>query len=202
MSVSCPEALVLTHQLRAFHDAILVGIGTMLSDRPRLNVRLVEGSNPRPVLLDSHLRIADHPEILAGRPVPLIVAALEAAEDQRERTIKSAGHQVVRLPGSEEGWVSLRHLLGWLARSGISTLMVEGGARVITSFLSGHLVDRAVITINPTIVGGLQAAEGLARRNGWHNGAGLEAGRVPFPRVADLGYRQVGSDLVVWGWVQ
>ena len=54
--LSCEESMVMTHQLRAEHDVILVGIGTVLADDPRLTVRLVEGEDPQPVVLDSHLR--------------------------------------------------------------------------------------------------------------------------------------------------
>ena len=56
LSLSGAESLHYTHQLRAAHDAILVGIGTVLSDDPRLDVRLVTGPSPRPIVLDSELR--------------------------------------------------------------------------------------------------------------------------------------------------
>ncbi|MCK4899238.1 MAG: RibD family protein, partial [Anaerolineales bacterium] len=57
LSLSSPEAMTLTHRLRAAHETILVGIGTVLADNPRLTVRLVEGRNPQPIILDSHLRL-------------------------------------------------------------------------------------------------------------------------------------------------
>ncbi|HEX9595492.1 MAG TPA: RibD family protein, partial [Anaerolineales bacterium] len=57
LTLSGPESMAMTHRLRAAHDAILVGIGTVISDDPQLNVRLVEGRNPQVVVLDSRLRL-------------------------------------------------------------------------------------------------------------------------------------------------
>ncbi len=83
LSLSCESALALTHELRAAHDAILVGIGTVLADNPRLNVRLVNGEDPRPIVVDSRLRIPRNVNLLeSGRAVWLAAtsAAPEAAE--------------------------------------------------------------------------------------------------------------------------
>ena len=68
LSLSGPEALMLTHELRAAHAAILVGIGTVLADDPRLTVRLVPGSHPQPVVVDSRLRIPDDCYLLRHGP--------------------------------------------------------------------------------------------------------------------------------------
>ena len=56
LALSGPQAMALTHGLRAAHEAILVGIGTVLADNPRLNVRLVDGPDPQPMVVDSRLR--------------------------------------------------------------------------------------------------------------------------------------------------
>ena len=68
LSLSGPQSLLLTHYLRAAHDAILVGIGTVLADNPLLNVRLVEGKNPQPVIVDSQLRFPLDANLLRRHP--------------------------------------------------------------------------------------------------------------------------------------
>jgi riboflavin biosynthesis pyrimidine reductase len=93
----------------------------------------------------------------------------------------------------EKGWVDLRLLLTMLADMGIKNVMVEGGARVITSFLSQRLVDRIVITIAPTFLGGLHAVENPLSLCNQKNAAlsGL-------PEFSNFGYEQVGKDIVFW----
>ena len=92
------------------------------------------------------------------------------------------------LPAEAPGRIDLEALLRELAARGISSLMVEGGAGVITSFLASRRVDQLVLTVAPTMVGGLRA---LARQPE-HDSPGL-------PRLCDLRYQQLGDDLIVWG---
>ena len=64
LALSGPLSSTLTHALRAAHDAILVGVDTVIADNPRLNVRLVAGPDPQPIVLDSHLRIPPQAQLL------------------------------------------------------------------------------------------------------------------------------------------
>ncbi len=86
-------------------------------------------------------------------PPPLLPAR------NRQERIEEFGAKIIRTLPDERGWVDLNSLLGTLADLGINNVMVEGGARVITSFLSQRLVDWIVITIAPTFLGGLHALE-------------------------------------------
>ncbi|MBI3242423.1 MAG: dihydrofolate reductase family protein [Chloroflexi bacterium] len=179
LTLSGPEAMKLTHELRASHDAILVGIGTVLADNPRLNVRLASGPQPQPVVLDSHLRFPLNANLL-NHPKPPIIAAADHADAQLQAALELAGAKVIRFPTSDGGHVQLPALLAWLSQTGIKSLMVEGGSGVITSFLSARLVDRVIITIAPRFVGGLRAVSApcdLALRN--------------------VTYRTLGADLIV-----
>jgi len=177
----------LTHRLRAAHRGILVGVGTVLADDPRLTVRLSEGArHPQPVVLDRRLRTPPDSRLVAGDgPAPWIAAAADA-DPRRERRLAAAGARVVRLPEGEGG-VDLRALLDYLRGRRVESLMVEGGARVITSFLATRLVDHLVLTIAPRFVGGLPAVAANGERP------------VVLPRLSGLRHRQLGADLVVWG---
>ena len=159
LQLSNPESQALTHRLRSMHDAVLVGINTLLSDDPRLTVRLVDGKNPQPVVLDSRLRSPLEARLLLPPCVPPIIATTERASAVREKRLRAAGADVVRLPSQPNGMVDLHILLRHLFQFGVRSLMVEGGAGVITDFVARRLVDRMIITIAPQFVGGLTAVK-------------------------------------------
>ena len=188
LALSGQESLTLTHQLRTGHDAILVGIGTVLADDPRLTVRLVAGPDPQPIIVDSQLRLPLTARLLTEHPRKPIVATTATADPRREAALQDAGAQVVRLPATGNGRVNLPALLDWLYQSGLHRLMVEGGANIITSFLAAQLVDRLVITVAPLLVGGLNAVGNL-------NGSGL-------PQLKNLHTQWLGKDMILSGDVR
>jgi len=188
LALSGAESLRLTHALRARHDAILVGIGTMLADDPQLTVRLVEGRNPRPVIVDSQLRCPTGARLFlaaAGQP---IIATTTLAPESRAVALQQAGARILRLPHTPDGRVSLPDLLTALRAEGIASLMVEGGAGIITSFIRLQLVDEIALTIAPLFVGGVRAVTGL-----------LSADAAALPRLRNLAWQQLGPDFVVQG---
>ena len=111
LAVSGTLSLTLTHQLRAAHDAILVGIGTVLADNPRLTVRLVEGRHPQPVVVDSQLRFPPDANLLKHHPLPAWSAASEHADRGRQHALERAGAHVLRLPAGPRGGLNLAALL-------------------------------------------------------------------------------------------
>jgi 3,4-dihydroxy 2-butanone 4-phosphate synthase/GTP cyclohydrolase II len=191
--LSGPESSVLTHQLRAAHDAILVGIGTVLADDPQLIVRLAEGKSPRPVVLDSRLRTPVDARLLTSHPLSVWIATTPQADPHQASALQAAGARLLVLPTDAVGQVSLPALLECLASQGINSLMVEGGAQVIASFLSQRLADQVVVTIAPLFLGGLPAISQSAIK--------AHAGRIDasFPRLKDISYERLGDDLIVWG---
>ena len=186
LALSGHQSMIFTHSLRAFHDAVLVGIGTVLADDPRLSVRLVDGRSPQPVIVDSRLRFPPYANLLRNGRGPWI-ATSEEADAERQEALEAAGAKVLRLP-SQNGWVDLAALLTYLGQQGVNQLMVEGGAQIITSFLASRLVDQVVLTIAPLLVGGLRVVDNL----------GLSS-LQRFPRLRHLSYQQLGDDLVLRG---
>ena len=171
-ALSGPDALRFTHALRARHDAILVGVGTVLADDPELRVRLVEGPHPQPVVVDSRLRTPPSAKLLAaanGRPVWIAAASPaggggDADSDSARRRQRLAGMgRIVDCPALPNGWVDLQALLGCLHADGVRHVMVEGGARIITSLLEARLADYVIVTIAPQFLGGLTAIGPAAR---------------------------------------
>ena len=152
--ISSPASLKLVHRLRARHDAILVGIGTVLHDDPELTVRLVRGRNPLRVVVDSHLKIPETSKLVAtASATPTFIATTRHPDDDRARLLASRGVNILSIDADPNGRVDLRKLLKRLTKENISSVMVEGGSRIITSFLSQHLVQRIVAVIAPKILG-------------------------------------------------
>lgn len=182
--LSSPASLELTHALRARHDAILVGIGTVLSDDPELTVRLVEGPNPQPVVLDSRLRTPPQARLFRQPRAPWL-AAVEPVDPARREPLEALGARVLPLPEDGHGRVHLPCLLERLKDLGVRRLMVEGGSRVLTAFLDQRLADLLVLTIAPRYLGGLPALPPERPR--------------PLPHLPSPRWVQLGPDAILWG---
>ena len=139
------------HLMRSRADAVLVGIDTVLADDPRLTVRQVVGRQTRRVVLDSKARTPVDARVLNG-DAPTTICVTDAAPADRIDALRSKGAEVLEMPGGD-GRVPLEPLKTELGRSGIMTLMVEGGSRVATSFLRERAVDRIACFIAPRILG-------------------------------------------------
>lgn len=188
ITLSSNEAFVMTHRLRSRHCALLVGINTVLADDPRLTVRLCDGDNPRPVVLDSRLRIPEHAKLMAHPDRRPLVLTTPAAPPQRIERLRALGATVEVMPADERGRVALPSALRHLAARGLKALMVEGGATVIDSFLRQRLVDYCVITVAPRLMfGGLKPM-----------GEPCVPAAAPLA-FAEYGYEPLGRDLVIHG---
>jgi riboflavin-specific deaminase-like protein len=192
--LSCPESLMLTHTLRAMHAAILVGIGTILADDPVLSVRLASGPQPQPVVLDSRLRFPLSARLLArtDRTPWIFHAAPDSGEsrgfDLKIRELKARGAKLFAIGRTADG-LDLEEVVSTLARQGVVSLMVEGGAHVLRSFLSRGLAHQVVITVCPFTLDGLHVLE-------------QAAGPERLPDLVDDIRENHGRDTVVWGRVQ
>jgi 3,4-dihydroxy 2-butanone 4-phosphate synthase/GTP cyclohydrolase II len=190
LRISGTQSMMLTHKLRDTHDAILVGIGTVLADDPQLNVRLVHGRDPQPIILDSYLRFPMNARLLSTTVHKPWVMTTDCCDATRKAELEQAGALVFQLPSDAQNRVDLRSVLTLLHERGIASVLVEGGSEIITSFLNEQLVDRAIITIAPIFVGGLNAVGGLERSNG-----------AQIPRLRKVQQRRLGDDIILSGEV-
>ncbi|MFC1931229.1 bifunctional diaminohydroxyphosphoribosylaminopyrimidine deaminase/5-amino-6-(5-phosphoribosylamino)uracil reductase RibD [Chloroflexota bacterium] len=178
----------LAHRLRAINDAVMVGINTVLIDDPQLTVRLVKGRNPTRIILDAGLRISPDTEVVRNRKTATtIIATTARADKQKMSYLQGIGIEVLVTHSDEAGEIDLKHLLSLLGERGISSVLVEGGAGVITSLLRQNLADRIVIAVAPKIMGkGTEAVGELDVREV------SQALKLSFKKI----YR-VGEDLVI-----
>lgn len=187
-ALSCEQSFDMTHLLRSRHDALLVGINTVLTDDPRLTVRRCAGDNPRPVVLDSRLRFPADARLLAHPDRAPLLLTTELAEPEEVERLEALGATVRVLPRDEHDQVDLAAALRCLAEIGIEALMVEGGASVIRSFLRRRLVDYCVITLVPRLIGGVKALDGPCSPDD-----------RPSLSIVDCRYEPLGRDLIIHG---
>jgi GTP cyclohydrolase II len=187
--VSGEGSLRLAHELRAAHDAVLVGIGTVLADDPKLTVRLVPGESPVRVVVDSRLRIPLDANVLATDDARAIVATTRFASEEHAAAIRMRGGEVLRVNADGDGRVDLRGLLAHLRGDGIRSLLIEGGRGMITAALREGLVDRLTVCIAPKVIG-----EGIAAVGDLHIDKLRDA--MTFERAGFIAY---GGDVVFYG---
>lgn len=169
--ISSPASRIFAHRLRSTHDAILVGVGTVLADDPELTVRHVKGRNPVRIVVDSHLRLPLEAKILQNQEkARTIIATTSQAPPRKIRKLKAQGIETLCLDGmmnaEGSGRVDLPKLLQELGQRQIASVLVEGGAAIITSLLHGKLADRLVIIVAPKILGrGIEAIADLGNQS-------------------------------------
>jgi riboflavin-specific deaminase-like protein len=133
---------------------VLVGIGTVVRDNPQLTVRLVKGRSPLRIILDSKLRISPEAVVLTEQDIAgTLIAATPSAPVSKLRVFKEMGIEVLSIPADAQGDVDLRQLLKVLGEKNVTSILVEGGAETITSFLRLSLADRLVVFTAPRIMG-------------------------------------------------
>ena len=145
------------HRLRATHDAIMVGIGTVLADNPRLDTRLVKGRSPIRIVLDSQLRTPRAayllPKTTRNAPRTIIVCSANASP-AKERALLAERAEIWRMPTHRNGRIDVLQLAQRLAEEKIYSVLVEGGAGVHATMFEQRLVDEFVVYIAPKIIGG------------------------------------------------
>jgi 5-amino-6-(5-phosphoribosylamino)uracil reductase/diaminohydroxyphosphoribosylaminopyrimidine deaminase/5-amino-6-(5-phosphoribosylamino)uracil reductase len=191
--ISAHESLRFSHELRAEHDAIMVGAGTVCTDDPRLTVRLAAGRNPLRVVVDSTLRTPLTAAVLTEGAAPgTVFAVTDRVSAAKRDKVRALGATVQCLPTDAGGRVGLIVLLAALHKMGIGSVLVEGGAQMITALLQVRLVDRLVVCVAPKILGsGIEAVGDL--------GISELAGAMI---VTDTSITPYGPDLVFDGRVE
>jgi len=190
--ITGPSARAIGHQLRATHDAILVGSGTALADDPELTCRLpgLAAHSPVRIVLDSRLRLPLSASLVANQtryPTWLVTGADHPPE--KLAPYREAGVTLIQLPTGRSGRVDLAAVLKALGERGLTRLLVEGGANLATSLLVADVVDRLAWFQAPLVIGD----DGMA-------GIG-ELGRAQLDRAqrfALLSDRRIGPDGVAF----
>jgi len=178
------ESRANAHRLRHIHDAVLVGVNTVIADDPELTVRVEGGESRQPlrVVVDSQLRIRQSARIVG--PNTLIATTRQG---------RMGAAEVVRLPAGPDGRVSLPALLDELGARGMLSLLVEGGAEVHASFFADGLVDKVYAYIAPILIGGRDSLGPLGGKGVEHLAAST--------RLQELDFTRLGDDLLITGYV-
>jgi diaminohydroxyphosphoribosylaminopyrimidine deaminase / 5-amino-6-(5-phosphoribosylamino)uracil reductase len=178
------EARAHAHLVRRAHDAILVGVNTVVVDDPELTARVEgeESRQPLRVVLDSRLRIRQSSRVVGANT---LIATIKSG--------RVGAAEVLRLPAAPDGRVALPGLLDELGNRGILSLLVEGGAEVHASFFSEGLVDKVHAYVAPRLVGGHSAPGPLG-------GQGIDHLNLA-THLTDVDFVRLGDDLLISGYV-
>jgi len=178
------------HRLRRRNAAVLVGVGTVLDDDPRLTVRHVKGKNPLRVVLDRSGELPLTAAVLDGTARTILVVS--TIDPQREEAIRARGAEVWRLP-AETGQVDLDRLMERLASREIDSVLLEGGGETAASFLEAGWVNKVHWFIAPLLLGGRNAVPAIAGEGAASVAEGI--------RLVDTDVRRIGEDILVTGYV-
>ena len=185
------EARASAHELRAEHDGILIGVGTVLKDNPELTVRHVKGRSPVRIILDTRLNTPENVKAVGKDTVIICSENILDSKPSKKAVLEKMGVRVV-VVREENGRVSLKETLELLASDiGIQRLLVEGGGAVISSFIEGGFADAAALFIAPKFLGqGISITSNLSVNN-------MDDADNFSLRITNA--RQIGDDLLVDG---
>jgi len=151
MKISCEEDIKRMYELRNESDAVLVGIGTVLSDDPKLTVKekyVKKPKQPTRIVLDTDCKTPVDALVVNDATKTLIITG----KDCNKKYLKNV--EVIKCKTTDEGLIDLENLIKILTEKGIKKLMVEGGSTVIGNFLKTGFVDDLFVYVAPIIVGG------------------------------------------------
>jgi len=188
--ITGPPARERAHALRANHDAIMVGTGTVIADDPQLTCRLpgLDHCSPVRVVIDRHLRIPPAARLIAdAHQIPTWILTLRSADAGRRAAFLANRVSLIDVEPDSEGQVDLAAALRALGERGITRLLVEGGAGLVAALLRARLVDRLVWVHAPLVIGG----EGILAIAGLNLGALADA--LAFERLST---ETIGGDVL------
>ncbi|UHA76215.1 bifunctional diaminohydroxyphosphoribosylaminopyrimidine deaminase/5-amino-6-(5-phosphoribosylamino)uracil reductase RibD [Paenibacillus sp. 481] len=179
------------HALRHRHQAIMVGIGTVLADDPALTTRLnVPGLHPIRLIVDSQLRLPLHAQIVIDNKAPTWVMTTESADKQRAAALQQRGVEIIRAGDGKQ--VDLQAALRECSRREIGSILLEGGGRLNGAMLTAGLIDKIALFFAPKIVGGTAAPSSFEFD-------GVEQMREAF-ELRDVHVETISNDVCVFGY--
>jgi diaminohydroxyphosphoribosylaminopyrimidine deaminase/5-amino-6-(5-phosphoribosylamino)uracil reductase len=158
--ISSPLSRDYSQLLRGEHQAIMVGIRTILQDDPLLTVRHPQWSNKKitRVIVDSHLKFPPRAKMLSTlNQGEIIIFTTSKAPEKYRQYLESKGLRIIPLKPNKKGKVPLGLVLEWLGQHQIASLLVEGGGELIASFLEEKLADKIILFLAPRLIGGKSA---------------------------------------------
>ena len=193
--ITSPASRERAHRLRSENDAVIVGLGTVVADAPRLTARYGRAGfrQPTRVILDSRLKADETHNPFRERAGGPVLVYHTGAPRRRIHSIEGAGAVAVKVPEGRSG-VRLKAVLADLTRRGIQAALVEGGPTVGWSFLREKLIDRVALFMAPVFLGGQQAKSVIG-------GEGIKVLGAAF-QVSRLQIEPVGRDLLLTGLIE
>lgn len=190
--ITSPEARARVHTLRTTHDAVMIGINTVIADDPRLTVRDVTGRSPVRIVVDSKLRIPTNCQLVTtARETPTCVVTTIDASRAVAEALEDSGVSVIRVPATAEGRCDMLAALKALAAREVVSVLCEGGAELAGSLLAGGLPDEMHAFVAPMLLG----PRGRAGAVDW---AGPET-PADAPHIESPRWELCGSDAYVSG---
>lgn len=193
--VSGEESRMFVHRLRHAVDAIMVGVDTVKKDNPKLTTRIedMKGSDPIRIILDTHLSISEDAGILhLDSSSDTIIATGVSPSKDRRAAIERKGVRILEST-VKDGLIDLDVLIERIGGLGITSLLIEGGSRVIASSLAALIVDKVIFFYAPRILGGDDGVPICS-------GAGPELMSESIP-VKDINVRRFGDDVMIEGYI-
>ncbi|MFC1568640.1 bifunctional diaminohydroxyphosphoribosylaminopyrimidine deaminase/5-amino-6-(5-phosphoribosylamino)uracil reductase RibD [bacterium] len=186
--ITCETSRRLVHQWRSEHDAVLVGVQTVMQDNPLLNVRMIDGPSPKRIVLDTNLRIPYDANIIQNNPEKTIVITSKTADDGKKHYLADMGVYIFEAEAIQ-GKIVMNSIWKKLIDHGICSVFVEGGQKVFSNFLELNMVDLLYIFTAPKFFGhGINAIHNVNKIN-------LEQG-IPF---TSFNWKSTGDDMLFEG---
>ncbi len=154
--ISCEESRLRVHILRSQVDGVLIGENTATRDNPKLNVRNMSGRNPKRIILDTNLSLSLELEVFkdGDRANTIVFTSEESSQVRKAENLKMGGVKIIACDLNDKGEINLNCVLSKLASEfSISSLMIEGGAKIFSSFLQEDLIDEMKLYSAPIFLG-------------------------------------------------
>lgn len=159
--ISSPLSRKRAHLMRAENDAVMVGVGTILSDDPMLTVREVDGKSPIKIVIDKHLDTPLDAKVLNHGGCVFLTGP--SPDEERVNGLLSRGAKVIKRAMDSQERIPVDGILQELNRLGVNRLLLEGGSKLISSFISSNAIDEYSLFIAPKVLGrGLRMSDSIS----------------------------------------